>query len=284
MWTALRRAPAFVLMSILLTGIAYAGGGGDQGPSIRGPIFDITHFDVLPVNTGLPDSFEQVAYKALFAYRKASLSDPGSKSFRVVNWILATNHSQIIDVWSSLDAFEAHLAQPHSTDFRFAVQIQPPPAPPAFNCCIGSPIDDRQYSQVKSFNTPWTNASLAPESVVGNENLRIFVVTYVDFLVDGDPGKGLAELLRYGGATSNASGQRSYTILQQIDRPNRFATLEVWDSVTDYNNWQASKTTTDFDTKVMPLLGSPFDHRLNVLCGDTYVDSTEPSPNGCVPP
>jgi len=125
MWTSLWRAPAFVLMSILLTGIAYAGGGGDQRPSIRGPIFDITHFDVLPVNTGMPDSFEQVAYKALFTYRDASESDPGSKSFRVVNWILATNHSEIIDVLSSLDAFEAHLAQTHSTAFRFAVQLRP---------------------------------------------------------------------------------------------------------------------------------------------------------------
>jgi quinol monooxygenase YgiN len=279
MWASLRRVPAFVLTSILLTGMAYAGDGGGQGPSARGPIFDITHFDVLPVNLGMPDSFEQAAYTALFAYRDASLSDAGSKSFRVVNWLLASNHSQIIDVWSSLDAFEAHLAQTHSTDFRFAVQLQPPPPPPAFNCCIGSPIDDRQYSLVKSFNTPWTSASLAPESVVGNENLGLFVVTYVDFLADADPGKGLAELVRYGAATSKQSGQLSYTVLQQIDRPNRFATLEVWDSVDHYNNWQTNTTTTNFDAKVMPLLGSPFDHRLNILCGETYVDST-----GCTPP
>ena len=63
MWTSLWRAAALVLISILLTGMAYAGGGGDQGPSMRGPIFDITHFDVLPVNTDTPDSFEQIAYR-----------------------------------------------------------------------------------------------------------------------------------------------------------------------------------------------------------------------------
>src|SRR5271169_3178782 len=143
MWTSLWRAAALVLISILLTGMAYAGGGGDQGPSMRGPIFDITHFDVLPINAGMSDSFLQEAYSALFTYRDASETDPGSKSFRVVNWLAAPNHSQIIDVWSSLDAFEAHLAQTHSTDFRFAVQLQPPLGPPFFNCCIGSPIDDR---------------------------------------------------------------------------------------------------------------------------------------------
>ena len=279
MWTSLRRVPAFALTSILLTGMAYAGGDGGQRPPARGPIFDITHFDVIPFNLNTPDSFEQTAYKALFAYRDASLSDDGSKSFRVVNWILASNHSQIIDVWSSLDAFEAHLAQTHSTDFRFAVQVQPPPLPPGFNCCIGSPIDDRQYSLVKSFNTPWTSNSLAPDSVIGNENLGLFVVTYVDFLMDGDPGKGEDKLVRYGAATSKAPGQLSYTVLQQLDRPNRFATLEVWDSVTDYNNWQSDPTTTDFVAKVMPLLGSPLDHRLNILCSETYVDGT-----GCTPP
>ena len=68
--------------------------------------------------------------------------------------------------------------------------------------------------------------------------MALFVVTYVDFLADGDPGKALRELIRYGSDTSQAAGQLSYTVLQQIDRPNRFATLEVWDSVTDYNNWQ----------------------------------------------
>jgi quinol monooxygenase YgiN len=278
MWTSLRRVPAFVLTSILLTGLAYAGDGGGHGPSPRGPIFDITHFDVIPFNLGAPDSFEQTAYTALFAYRDASLSDAGSKSFRVVNWILASNHSQIIDVWSSLDAFEAHLAQTHSTDFRFAVQVQPPPPPPGFNCCIGSPIDDRQYSLVKSFNTPWTSTSLAPDSVVGNENLGLFVVTYVDFLMDGDPGKGEDKLVRYGAATSKAPGQLSYTVLQQLDRPNRFATLEVWDSLTHYNAWQGNMTTTKFVDKAAPLLGSPLDHRLNILCGETYVDGT-----GCTP-
>ena len=277
MWTSLRRVPAFVLTSMLLTGLAYAGDGGGQGPSARGPIFDITHFDVIPFNLGAPDSFEQTAYTALFAYRDASKSDAGFKSFRVVNWILASNHSQIIDVWSSLDAFEAHLAQPHSTDFRFTVQVQPPALPPGFNCCVGSPIDDRQYSLVKSFNTPWISSRLP--TGVGATDSALFVVTYVDFLADGDPGKGQDELVRYGAATSKQSGQMSYTVLQQLDRPNRFATLEVWDSLTDYNAWQTDNTTTKFVAKVMPLLGSPLDHRLNILCGESYVDGT-----GCTSP
>jgi quinol monooxygenase YgiN len=277
MYASFRRL--FTITAIFLLSAATAGAGDNAGhsrPRVRGPIFDITHFDVIPLTENGVD-FEQTAYKALFEYRDASRLDPGFESIRVVNWLLASNHSQIIDVWRSLDAFEAHLAQQHSVDFRFAVQVQPPPPPPGFNCCIGSPIDDRQYSQVISFNMPWTSSSLP--SGVGTNKSALFVVTYVDFLLNGDPVKGRDDLVRYGSDTSKASGQLSYTVLQQIDRSNRFAALEVWDSETDYNAWQNDLKTTKFFAKVMPLLGSPFDHRLNILCGKTYVDGT-----GCVAP
>ena len=88
---------------------------------------------------------------------------------------------------------------------------------------------------------------------VGLAKSALFVVTYIDFLVDGDPGKGLDDLVRYGSDTSRAPGQLSYTVLQQLDRPNRFATLEVWDSVTDSNNWQndpkSNPSHTELDTR-----------------------------------
>ena len=276
MRTSLRRFWLSVLVSILAAGSAYAGDDWNRRGFPRGPIFDITHFDVIPATLGGVD-FQQTAYKALFAYRNASKSDRGLESFRVVNWVLASNHSQIIDVWKSLDAFEQHLAQPHSVDFRFAVQVQPPPPPPGFACCIGSPIDDRQYSLVRSFNMPWVSNRLP--TVVGDATKALFVVTYIDFLLDGDPGKGEDELVRYGAATAKAKGQLSYSVLQQLDRPNRFVALEAWAGESDYLAWQSNKKTTDFVTKVTPLLGSPQDHRLNSLCGKTFVDGT-----GCVPP
>jgi quinol monooxygenase YgiN len=273
----LRRLLTIIAMLLLSAATASADDGrGNNRPPVRGAIFDITHFDVIPFTTADNVSFQQIAYAALFEYRDASKSDPGLKSFRVVNWLLASNHSQIIDVWRSLDAFEAHLAHQHSIDFRFAVQVQPPPPPPGFNCCIGSPIDDRQYSQVISFNTPWTSNSLPAD--VG-QNSALFVVTYVDFLVDGDPEKGEDDLASYGAETSRAQGQLSYTVLQQLDRPNRFAVLEVWDTTAHYNTWQNDPKTAKFLANVTPLLGSPLDHRLNILCGETFVDGT-----GCVAP
>ena len=77
-----------VLMSLLLTATAYADQSGRR--AARGPIFDITHFDVIPLTLGGVD-FQQTAHQALFAYRDASQSDPGVLSFRVVNCIVAAH-------------------------------------------------------------------------------------------------------------------------------------------------------------------------------------------------
>ena len=171
-------------------------------------IYDITHFDVLPVTS--PFDSEQIAYKgALFPYRDASQGDFGNQSFRIVNWLVATNHAFIVDVWKDQRAFEAHLAQPHSVAFRFAVQDLPKDP----LCCIGSPIDDRQYTLVGQFATPWTSSQLP--TTVGTSG-ALFVIIYVDFLVDGDPNKGQDELISYGAVTANANKQHllNFTVLQ----------------------------------------------------------------------
>jgi hypothetical protein len=172
MRTPLRRLGAVLFTTMLLTATASADDFG--GPAV----FDITHFDVLPITT--PYDSEQIAYAALFAYRDASTPDPGSKSFRIINWLVATNHSFIVDVWKNLGDFEAHLAQPHSVAFRFAVQDLPPPNT---GCCIGSPIDDRQYSLAASFGTPWVSSKIPTTVGTGG---ALYVIIYVDFLVDGD--------------------------------------------------------------------------------------------------
>jgi quinol monooxygenase YgiN len=264
----------------LVASAAYADDDQGSPPTLGGPIFDIAHFDVIPATINNVD-FQQTAYAALFKYRDASLSDRGLRSFRVVNWVLAPNHSQIIDVWSSREAFEEHLAQAHSVNFRFDVQIQPPPPPPDFNCCIGSPIDDRQYNVVTSFGKPWVSNNLP--MTVGSTG-ALFVVTYVDFLqevLEQDPDAGQNRLVQYGAASSKANPGNllSYTVLRQIDRPNRYVFLEVWDAELHYVTWQNSTVTKSFIAGTMPLLGSPLDHRLNILCGETFDDA-----HGCIPP
>ena len=273
MWTPLRRAVALALISFSAAATASAGDGGMTSE----PVYDITHFDVIPFTS--PVNSEQIAYAALFKYRDASKSDPGLESFRIINWLAAPNHSFIVDVYNNRDAFEQHLAQQHSVKFRFSVQDLPPKDG---GCCIGSPIDDRQYRLVQSFDTPWISPTLP--RTVGVKG-ALFVLTYVDFLQqvldDYGAGLGAKQLIRYGAATANGNGKHllNYTILQQLGRGNRYLTLEVWDNAADYTAWQGSAATASFIAQVTPLLGSPLDRRLNSLCGKTYVDGT-----GCVPP
>ena len=112
----------------------------------------------------------------------------------------------------------------------------------------------------------------------------LFVVTYVDFLqevLEQDPDAGQNRLVRYGAASSKANPGNllSYTVLRQIDRSNRYVFLEVWDTEPHYLTWQDSAVTKSFITRTTPLLGSPLDHRLNILCGETFDDT-----NGCILP
>jgi len=259
------------LFASTVTPVAYA---DDENARSLGPIFNVAHFDVIPATIGGID-FLQNGYRILFKYRDQSNADAGLQSFRILNLTPpATNHSQIVQVFSSYEAYTDHLAQSHTVGFRFDVQSNPALA----GCCVGSPIDDRQYRLVRSFKAPWPSASIP--STVGPSG-PLYVVTYVELLQEGNVARGQDELIDYGAATSKANGSRvlSYSILQQLDRPNRYAVLEIWDSQPNYDTWQRLDTTTNFVAKIKPLLGSPFDHRLTVLCGKTYSDSA-----GCTPP
>jgi quinol monooxygenase YgiN len=273
MWTSMRRAAACVLASTLGAAAACAGGAG----TAQTPVYDITHFDVLPVTT--PYNSEAIAYKALFAFRAASAFDPGYEALRIVNWTVATNHSWVVDVWNNYQAFEQHLAAPGSVNFRFSVQDL---SGKDAGCCIGSPIDDRQYAPVESIPTDWTSGKLP--TTPGPKG-ALWAVIYVDFLQEvlQDYNTNVAQqMLEQYGSTSlamNSGHLLNYTILQQMDRPNRYVLLEVWDDLTNYEAWTTGAVTTDFLSELKSLLGSPLDFRSANLCGAKYVVGT-----GCTSP
>jgi hypothetical protein len=133
--------------AILLSGMIASTVNAEERDNARnhGPVYNVAHFDVIPVTIGGID-FLQNAYSLLFKYRDQSNTDAGLRSFRILNLVPpATNHSEIVQVWSSYDAYKDHLAKSHTVGFRFDVQGNP-----ALGgiCCVGSPIDDRQYRLV----------------------------------------------------------------------------------------------------------------------------------------
>jgi quinol monooxygenase YgiN len=268
-------AAAFLSIAAVFSGTLASPARADDRDSTSGPIFSVVHFDVIPITSGGVD-FLQNAYSLLFKYRDQSAGDGGLESFRVLNLIPPViNHSEVVQVWKNRETYKDHLAQAHTVAFRFDVQGNP-----ALGgvCCIGSPIDDRQYSLVKSFGAPWSSASIP--STVGPSS-PLYVITYVELLQEGNVALGQDELVDYGATTAQVNGSHvlSYNILQQLDRPNRFAVLEIWDSQTSYTAWQGLAATTSFVATITPLLGSPFDHRLTILCGETFSDSA-----GCIAP
>ena len=131
------------------------------GTPAHTPIYNIVHLDVLPMTMGRVD-FLQGGYTLLFKYRDQSRMDRGLQSFRILNLLPpTTNHSEIVQTWDSYDDYLSHLAQAHTIAFRFDVQNSPGLGGV---CCVGSPIDDRQYQPVESIGTLWPGTGI-PQSL-----------------------------------------------------------------------------------------------------------------------
>jgi quinol monooxygenase YgiN len=255
----------------LFTVIAMAGAGVASGADAE-PVFDVAHLDILPVVTGSVDYLQQ-GYSLLFRYRDRSAAEAGLRSFRVLDLIQPSNHSEIVQEWTSQDAYERHLAQRHTLEFRFGMQGDPKLGGA---CCVGSPIDDRLYRLARAYGAPWSDPAVAATAGPAG---ALFVISYVEFLPHGASGTGPEDLNRYAKASTGSDGTRalSFSVLQQLERPNRYALLEVWNNRRSYDAWQASDTSRDFALSARPLLAAPIDRRLTILCGETFVDNV-----GCI--
>jgi quinol monooxygenase YgiN len=97
------------------------------------PVTVITHFDIIPNG----DNVAQ-AEALLEKFVLDSRSDPGVISFILITWAPTTNHFQLLEVFSSQDAFDRHVSAAHTIAFRTAAQP-----------FVGSPLDERLYTQNK---------------------------------------------------------------------------------------------------------------------------------------
>jgi quinol monooxygenase YgiN len=264
---------AFLALLCSMTSMARTADGG--GSLAHMPIYNIAHFDVLPMAMGRVD-FLQSGYALLFKYRDLSRTDRGLQSFRILNLLPpTTNHSEIVQAWDSYEAYLSHLTQSHTIAFRFDVQNNPRLGGV---CCVGSPIDDRQYRLVRSIGTPWTSTAIP--SATGPAG-PLFVISYVEFQPQANVKAGQAQLLLYGTTSKQGNGTTllNYSVLRQLDRPNRYVILEIWDNQQHYDSWQKADASMVLLSSLKPLLESPLDHRLTSLCGETFVANI-----GCAAP
>jgi quinol monooxygenase YgiN len=91
----------------------------------------------------------------------------------------------------------------------------------------------------------------------------VTAVTYIDAIPDqfvaGNEEKAQGLLKTMNSDTQKEPGLLSFTVLQEIDRPNHFTLLEVWKNETAFNAHEQAAHTRQFRNDLQPLIGSPYD-------------------------
>ena len=96
-----------------------------------GALYVVTYVDVFP-------NFADDTIKALRQFSADSHKDAGLVRFEFLQDVVRTNHFSIVEVWQNRQAYDAHLTQAHSKQFREKIQAG-----------LGSPFDERLYNLVQ---------------------------------------------------------------------------------------------------------------------------------------
>lgn len=88
----------------------------------------VTYVDVYP-------NFADNTAKLLGQFAADNRKDAGFVRFEALRDVARANHFAIVEVWQSKQAYDAHLAAPHTRAFRDQLQMG-----------LGSPFDERLYN------------------------------------------------------------------------------------------------------------------------------------------
>ncbi len=91
-----------------------------------------------------------------------------------------------------------------------------------------------------------------------------YVVAHVD-VVPTFADAALTLLKAYAATCHKAPGARRFEVLREAGRPNHFTLVEVWESEAARQANEAAEATRRFREQLHPMLGSPFDERLQQL-------------------
>jgi quinol monooxygenase YgiN len=95
----------------------------------------ISHVDVAPNPTPNPKVSAADMLKDL---AEASRKEPGNVRFDVVQHTMRANHFTVVEVWRDQRALDAHVASPHTRQYRDTLQPM-----------TGSPLDERVYKAIE---------------------------------------------------------------------------------------------------------------------------------------
>jgi quinol monooxygenase YgiN len=93
---------------------------------------------------------------------------------------------------------------------------------------------------------------------------RLYVVTHVDIIGTGtNLPNGIALMREFAADSQKDPGAIRVEVLQQDSRKNHFTIVEEWQSRKAFEVHWAAEHSKRFREKIEPMLGSPFDERLN---------------------
>lgn len=112
----------------------------------------------------------------------------------------------------------------------------------------------------------WLGALTGAGAQAAAGSKSLYVVAHVDIVGAGGNLEQSIQLLREFVADSGKDpGAVRIELLQQDNRHNHFTIVEVWRNKKAFDAHSAAEHTKQFREKVQPMLGSPFDERLNDL-------------------
>jgi quinol monooxygenase YgiN len=94
------------------------------------------------------------------------------------------------------------------------------------------------------------------------QNSTAYVVTYVEIMPTA-VAPATALLKKYHDASFHQDGNLREEVLQELERPNRFAIIEAWRDKAAFDSHTQSAATTEFRDKLKANQAAPYDERVN---------------------
>jgi quinol monooxygenase YgiN len=186
----------------------------------------------------MPDAIAP-ASTLLKRYRDTSSHEDGNLRTEILQELERPSRFAIIEAWRDKAALDAHEQSAGTKEFREKIKS-----------LEAAPYDERINSLL-----------YAEQSKSERRADALYVVTHVDVI---PPGKDdcMAALKAMNADTAADPGNISYQALQQANRGNHFAVLEVWTDRKALDGHAMAAHTRAFRAKLVPIAGALYDERV----------------------
>jgi (4S)-4-hydroxy-5-phosphonooxypentane-2,3-dione isomerase len=220
-------------LTAMATGAAPAARAQAPPPVIEGNVYAVIYVEVRPPSTA-------AGLALLERYREATRRHDGHLRVEIVQRIGQPHQLVVLEVWRDQKAFEAHGAQPATTEAREKL-----------GAIRNAPLDQRVHGALAV--GPITGAP-APRDAV-------HVVTHVD-VIPPRKDDAVAALKRLAEASRREPGNLRFEVVQQANRPNHFTVVEIWRDASAVEAHSMTPATREFRDALGTMTGALYDERL----------------------